>query len=477
MMLASKRVWTTVMLVAMLIGFFSVRPLATTLAAESVINQDSAFLQVAHLAPFAEDTSVTIELNGEPVLTDFNYGDSTEYLELEAGAYDVAVIPTGATDPVIEAPIVLAADTYYTAIAVGDDANQLLDLILLEDDLTPSNEGEFHLRLGHLAPFASGADVLADVRLIDGTPVLLNLDFGDVGDYISLPAGTYDLIITTPGGGDTLIDPAPVTFAEGSIVSAFATGDGSNQDLGVFALPSGEEGFFLPLAMAFLQVVHLAPFAEDAAVTIEINNTPVLTDFNYGDSTEYIPVLPGLYAVAVIPSGDTDPAIDKTIALERLTYYTAIAVGDGDNEPLDLLLLEDDMTVPDEGMFHLRIGHLAPFAVGADVRADVRLQDGTPILEDVPFGDVTGFDPLPAGWYDLIITTPGGDTTLIDPIFENFREGKIVSVFATGDGENQDLAVYVLPVGEPGYFLPDEYIIYFPWILVDAYPGVAPTAE
>lgn len=268
-MLASKRVWTTVMLVAMLIGFFSVRPLATTLAAESVINQDSAFLQVAHLAPFAEDTSVTIELNGEPVLTDFNYGDSTEYLELEAGAYDVAVIPTGATDPVIEAPIVLAADTYYTAIAVGD----------------------------------------------------------------------------------------------------------------------------------------------------------------------------------------------------------------GDNEPLDLLLLEDDMTVPDEGMFHLRIGHLAPFAVGADVRADVRLQDGTPILEDVPFGDVTGFDPLPAGWYDLIITTPGGDTTLIDPIFENFSEGKIVSVFATGDGENQDLAVYVLPVGEPGYFLPDEYIIYFPWILVDAYPGVAPTTE
>jgi hypothetical protein len=31
------------------------------------------------------------------------------------------------------------------------------------------------------------------------------------------------------------------------ILSAFASGEGVNQDLGVFALPAGVEGFFLPL--------------------------------------------------------------------------------------------------------------------------------------------------------------------------------------------------------------------------------------
>ena len=188
-----------------------------------------------------------ITLNGEDALVDFAYGDSTEYIMLPAGEYDVAVIPTGATDPAVEATVMLAADTYYTVIAVGDGFNQDLDLILLEDDLTEPAEGKFHLRLGHLAPFAPGDAVLADVRLLDGTPILENVDFGDMTAFIELDAGTYDLIITTPGGGVTLINPLPVVFAEGMIISAFASGEGVNQDLGVFALPPDVEGFFLPL--------------------------------------------------------------------------------------------------------------------------------------------------------------------------------------------------------------------------------------
>ena len=208
-----------------------------------------AYLQVAHLAPFAEDAGVTITLNGAPALTDFGYGDSTEYIPLFAGEYDVEVIPTGGTEAAISGTIELLGDTYYTALAVGDGVNQALGLILLEDDLTPPEAGKFHLRLGHLAPFASVA-ATADIRLQDGTPVLLDVDFSDVTEFIPLDAGEYDLTITTPGGGTVLIDPVPVIFAEGDIVSAFATGEGVNQPLGVFALPAGELGFFLPLEVS-----------------------------------------------------------------------------------------------------------------------------------------------------------------------------------------------------------------------------------
>jgi hypothetical protein len=112
--------------------------------------------------------------------------------------------------------------------------------------------------VGHLAPFAPG-DALADVRLQDGTPVLTDVVYSAVTPYIQLPAGEYDLKITTPGGDVTLIDPAPVTFTEGQILSAFATGEGANQPLGAYALPSGELGFFLPLAeeeyMIYLPII------------------------------------------------------------------------------------------------------------------------------------------------------------------------------------------------------------------------------
>jgi hypothetical protein len=429
--------------------------------------ENGARVQVVHLAPFAEDASVTITLNDEPALTDFAYGDSTEYIELPAGTYDVAVIPTGATDPAIEATVILEGNTYYTVIAVGDGVNQNLDLILLEDDLTEPAAGMFHLRLGHLAPFAAGA-ATADIRHQDGTPILEDVDFGDVTGFIPLDAGEYDLIITTPGGEDTLIDPDPVNFAEGTIVSAFASGDGMNQELDVFALPAGVEGFFL--GPTWLQVVHLAPFAEDASVTITLNGAPALTDFAYSDSTEYIELPAGTYDVAVIPTGATDPAIEATVTLASNTYYTVIAVGDGVNQDLDLILLEDDLSEPAEGMFHLRLGHLAPFAAGA-ATADIRLQDGTPVLLNVDFGDVTGFMPLPAGEYDLKITTPGGDVTLIDPFPVNFAEGTIISAFAVGEGDNQSLGVFALPAGEEGFMLPLYNRLYLPLMLKGSFPA------
>ena len=87
--------------------------------------------------------------------------------------------------------------------------------------------------------------------------MLTDVNFADVAPYLELPAGTYDLKITTPGGGTMLIDPLAVTFADGDILSAFATGEGVNQPLGIFALPAGME-VFLPLNVAQLYLPIIA---------------------------------------------------------------------------------------------------------------------------------------------------------------------------------------------------------------------------
>ncbi len=329
------------------------------------------YLRVAHLAPFAmgAGSSVTVSLNGTPALTDFEYGDSSKYIELPAGEYLVEVLPGGGPTVAISATVDLMADTYYSAVAIGDGANQDLGLLALEDDNATPAAGQFHLRLGHLAPFASG-DATADVRLQDGTVVADDVNFGAVAGFVALPAGEYDLKITTPDGATTLIDPAPVTFAEGDIVTAFATGNGTMQDLGAFAWPVDVEGFFLPLAepeaMTYLRVAHLAPFAmgADSSVTVSLNGTPALTEFEYGDSTAYIELPAGEYLVEVLPGGGPTVAISATVDLMADTYYSAVAIGDGANQDLGLLALEDDNTAPAAGQFHLRLGHLAPFASG-----------------------------------------------------------------------------------------------------------------
>ena len=209
---------------------------------------DDPRLYVAHLAPFADEagSSVTVRLNSADTLTEFVYGESTGYLTIPAGKYLVEILPTGTDTVAISATVNLTNGVDYTAIAIGDGANQDLSILALGDDNSAPAAGNFALRLGHLAPFANVLDATrADIRLQDGTAVLQNVPFGAVADRIELLAGEYDLKITTPGGGITLIDPSPIRFNDGDIVTVLATGEGINQELSVFGIINGEKGVFI----------------------------------------------------------------------------------------------------------------------------------------------------------------------------------------------------------------------------------------
>ena len=101
----------------------------------------------------------------------------------------------------------------------------------------------------------------------------------------------------------------------------------------------------------------------------------------------------------------------------------------------------DDNTAPAAGNFKLRLGHLAPFAdTLAGTLADVRLDDGTVILDDVSFGDVAAYVELPAeplirdhhaGWkHDADQSGPG-----------YLHAGQILSAFAVGTASTRRSAV------------------------------------
>ncbi|MDJ0755048.1 MAG: DUF4397 domain-containing protein [Ardenticatenaceae bacterium] len=433
-----------------------------TVAAQTATND--ARLYVAHLAPFAMDpgTSVTVTLNNTAVLTNFEYGDSTGYLDVVSGTYDVEIFAGSSGTAAITGTVDLMAGEDYTAIAIGDGANQSLALLPLGDDNSAPPAGQAKIRLGHLAPFTNTlAGTTADVRLQDDTILLDDVQFGtvDVGYTVVVTAGLVDVKITSPDGTVTLIDPRPFMAKDGDVISAFAVGDGTNQDLGVFAITNGSEGVFLPLETeSRLYVAHLAPFAMDpgTGVTVTLDSNPVLTNFEYGDSTGYLSLDPMTYTVEIFPGGSGSAAISGTVGLMAGQDYTAIAIGDGANQSLGLVPLIDDNTPPPAGQAKIRLGHLAPFASAlVSTTADVRLQDGTVLLDDVVFGvvDTAYMVVVPAGVVDVKITTPDGSTTLIDPAPFMANDGDIISAFATGDGTNQPLGVFAIINGQEGFFL------------------------
>ncbi len=232
----------------------------------SVSAQAQTRVNVAHLAPFAEDiadTAVSVNVNGNEVLTGVTYNQASGYLPLsEAGIapgttqLDVFA-PPGAATPAISATVDLAADTDYTVIAIGDGTNQPLALLPLVDDNSAPTAGNARIRIVHGAPFAASIDDTAvSIRLDDGTVVngLASVPFPQNSGFFELPAGTYDLQVATPDGSTTLIDIDPVTLNDGDIVTVVATGEITNQPLGIFALFGDGSSAELGLEPAFTTI-------------------------------------------------------------------------------------------------------------------------------------------------------------------------------------------------------------------------------
>ncbi len=230
-------------LIAALLAAFSLPSLALA----------DARVLVGHFAPFAADlaeTSVDVRVNGQVALSNVRYGDFTDYLALPAGATTLEVLVAGTTTVAISANVTLVDNTDYTVLATGGANGQPLALQALQDDNSAPAAGNLKLRVIHAAPFASSAEATAVSIRTDRGAVVGGLDsvpFFAASPYLEIPAGNYDLKVSTPDGARNLIDLAPVDLPAGAVLSVLATGDGGNQPLGFTALPLGALPTELPV--------------------------------------------------------------------------------------------------------------------------------------------------------------------------------------------------------------------------------------
>ena len=196
-----------------------------------------------------------------------------------------------------------------------------------------------------------------------------------------------------------------------------------------------------PVGEARLRVVHASPDAPD--VDVLVDETAVLSDVPYLTASDYLEVSAGERNLKVNAAGTATSVIDADVTLSDGSDYTVIASGPAAS--VAPIVLEDDNAEPAAGTARVRAIHGAPGAPTVDIYVTAPgadLEQETPVLSGVEFGDVADYIEAPAGDYQVRVTPAGTTTVVIDSGTLTLSSGQvrtIIAVDATGGGGPFDL--------------------------------------
>lgn len=197
-----------------------------------------ANLRVVHDSADAPAVDVLANNSETPAISNLAFPDFTDYLNLPAATYNFKVVGTGTLTPaVIDADVPLANGMEYTLLAVGALAD-IEPLLLTDNNRSVATEAK--VRLVHGSSLAGDVDIYVlpeGTELVDQTPAFSDVPFKAETGYVSLAAGSYDVIITPANTPSTQAIKVTVDLEAGGIYTAIAR-DGENltTPLGVIGL-------------------------------------------------------------------------------------------------------------------------------------------------------------------------------------------------------------------------------------------------
>jgi hypothetical protein len=412
-----------------------------------------AKVQIIHNSPDPAAASVDIYVNGALLLDNFGFRKATPFVEVPVGVtVNIGVAPgnsTSAADAIATFPVVFQAGKRYIAVANGLLSGtpgfgiNIFDMGR-EQATAPGN---FDLAVLHGSPDAPAVDVAA--RSI-GT-LISNFEYGEFANYLSLAPSTYYLDIK-PAGSPAIVATfeANVSGLAGKSGIAIASGLlGGTPGFGIIVVLADGTVVQLPTAkIARLQVIHNSP---TPTVDIWVNGSLFVNDFAYRTATPYVTVPAGVdlkIGVALANSqAAADALVNYTVNLESGKTYVVVATGIVGGTPgFNLAVFDQGAESSDAaGNTGILFFHGSPDAPEVDIVAG-----GSPIFDNVEYGEFSGYLNVPAASYEISVTPANNNSTVVAKYKADlgFWKGRTAVIFASG----------FLGGGTPGFE---------PWVALD----------
>lgn len=383
---------------------------------EAMVPSAAARIRVFHASPDAP--AVDVLVNGTAAFTNVAFEAMTDYELLPPGNYSLQVVPTGLPGPVvISETLSLAGDTDYTVLAIGQLGDNSIEALVLQDDNSAPAAGKAHVRFVHASPDAPAVDI----ALASGPVLFSNVAFGEVGSYLPVDAGTYDLEVRIAGTGTVVLPLPGIPLNADTVYTVVATG-----------LASGTPSLNAVLSVdrapeARVRIVHASPDAP--AVDILVNGGVAFSNVPFEDVTDYAALPPNTYSVQVVPAGSSTPVvISETLTLNSGVDYTVVAIGQLGDNSIEALVLVDDNSTPAPGVAHVRFVHTSPDAPAVDIA----VAGGPVLFSNIDFGEVANYLPVDAGTYELEVRLAGTNTVVLSLPGIQLNDRTIYTAFATG---------------------------------------------
>lgn len=189
-----------------------------------------AKVRIAHFS--ADAPAVDVFAKGVVVARGLAFGQVSDWLDVGPGTVNIAVSPTGSglSAAVIgPAPFTFLPNTWTTIAAIGLVERETLTVKVIEEDGSPTEDGNARVTIFHAAQGVPAVDVFAN-----GNPLVTVLAFpGAMGSNDGLwttevPAGTYDLQVTVTGNVAAVVADLPGTEIAANtdyLIAAIGTND------------------------------------------------------------------------------------------------------------------------------------------------------------------------------------------------------------------------------------------------------------
>jgi hypothetical protein len=167
------------------------------------------FLQASPDAP-----QVNLLADGHSVATGLAYINATGYISLHSGSRHVQVVPVNGGSSILDTSVNIVSSGNQTLILTGSPAST--HSLLLTDGGTTATSGDGNVRVVNASSNAGTADVYivpAGNSIAGIPPTVANLVFNTSTGYQLVPVGAYEVIMTTPGTKNALLDTGSINLA------------------------------------------------------------------------------------------------------------------------------------------------------------------------------------------------------------------------------------------------------------------------